>query len=179
MERRIIVRHEPASLLCRKMLTHHAVRGTVCLLMVVATFSLWPAALFAQLPEQIGLEPPAEREFVLDRANMIGEADEEKIKQRADALLTEKAAPIVVVTIESMAEYGGGGLRIETFARLLFDQWGVGHEKIGETPWNYGILLLVSKQLFISGASPLGRTRTLSSRRRATTWVRRLLSCSS
>jgi uncharacterized protein len=44
-----------------------------------------------------------------------------------------------------MASHGGAGLRIETFARLLFDQWGIGPEKIAETSWNYGMLLLVSK----------------------------------
>ena len=43
-----------------------------------------------------------------------------------------------------MAEYGGGGLRIETFARLLFDQWQVGIAKLGNQNWNTGILLLVS-----------------------------------
>ena len=43
-----------------------------------------------------------------------------------------------------MAEYGGGGMRIETFARLLFDQWQVGIAKLGGQNWNTGILLLVS-----------------------------------
>ena len=100
-------------------------------------------------PQSVGpiaLAPPGDREFVLDKANLISDADEQKIKQLADQLLTEKAAPIIVVTIESMAQYGGGGLRIETFARLLFDQWGIGPAKLGETQWNYGMLLLVSQQ---------------------------------
>ena len=43
-----------------------------------------------------------------------------------------------------MAEYGGEGLRIETFARLLFDQWQVGIAKLGDQNWNTGILVLVS-----------------------------------
>ncbi len=43
-----------------------------------------------------------------------------------------------------MAEHGGDGLRIETFARLLFDQWQVGVAKLGNQNWNTGILLLVS-----------------------------------
>ena len=77
---------------------------------------------------------------------MINEADRLKIKTLADKLLTDKAAPIIVVTIESMAQHGGEGLRIETFATLLFDQWGIGPEKLGDTQWNYGMLLLVSKQ---------------------------------
>jgi len=95
---------------------------------------------------RINLNPPGPREFILDRAGLINEADKQKIKQIADKLLTDKAAPIIVVTIESMSKYGSSGLRIETFARLLFDQWQVGPAKVGKTPWNYGILLLVSKE---------------------------------
>ena len=44
-----------------------------------------------------------------------------------------------------MGQYGGGSWRIETFARELFDQWGIGHEAAGGESWNRGILLLVSK----------------------------------
>jgi uncharacterized protein len=108
---------------------------------------LWlcgPAALPAQEAGRISLDPPGDREFVLDQAELLSEADEQRIREIADKLLTDKAAPIVVVTIESMAQYGGEGMRIETFARLLFDQWGIGPVSVNETPWNYGILLLVS-----------------------------------
>ena len=99
----------------------------------------------AQLPEQIGLERPGDREFILDKAGLIKESDAAQIRKLADQLLTDKAAPIIVVTIDSMASYGGGSLRIETFARLLFDQWGIGPAKVGDATWNYGILLLVSR----------------------------------
>jgi uncharacterized protein len=44
-----------------------------------------------------------------------------------------------------MAEHGGAGMRIETFAKLLFDQWQIGPENINRQNWNRGILLLVSK----------------------------------
>jgi len=101
---------------------------------------------FTPAPGHIDLNPPGPREFILDRAGLITAADQQKIKQIADKLLTDKAAPIIVVTIESMSKYGGAGLRIETFARLLFDQWQIGPAKVGKTPWNYGILLLVSKE---------------------------------
>jgi len=94
---------------------------------------------------RINLNPPGPREFILDKAGLINEADKQKIKKIADKLLTDKAAPIIVVTIESMSKYASAGLRIETFARLLFDQWQVGPVKVGNTQWNYGILLLVSK----------------------------------
>lgn len=99
----------------------------------------------AQLAEQIGLEQPGDREFIVDKAGLLTEADAQKIRELADSLLSDKAAPIVVVTIDSMATYGAGNLRIETFARLLFDQWGIGPEKVNDTAWNYGMLLLVSR----------------------------------
>lgn len=112
----------------------------------LATPFLAPQSAWAQLPGQIALERPGDRQFVVDKANLISEADEQKIREIADRLLTDKAAPIIVVTIESKSQYGGEGLRIETFARLLFDQWGVGPANLGENPWNYGMLLLVSQQ---------------------------------
>lgn len=104
------------------------------------------ASAMAQLPGRIELQPPGDRQFVLDKADIIEEVDEQKIREIADRLLTDKAAPIVVVTIESMAQHGGEGLRIESFARLLFDQWGVGPATLGDASWNHGMLLLVSQQ---------------------------------
>ena len=106
------------------------------------------ALLWAAVPSMalhINLDRPGDREFVRDLANMIEESDEAKIRQICDRLLTDKATPILVVTIESMALYGGEDLRIETFARLLFDQWGIGIAKPKDQPWNTGILLLISK----------------------------------
>jgi len=91
------------------------------------------------------LPRPGDRDFIADMAGMITPGDKEKIKKLCDDLLTKKATPIIVVTIESMASHGGAGMRIETFARLLFDQWGIGQAKLGGKTWNTGILLLVSK----------------------------------
>jgi len=94
---------------------------------------------------EITIEKPGEREFVRDQAELITPADEEKIRELCDKLLTEKATPIIVITIDSMAQHGGEGLRIETFATLLFDQWGIGHAQLNGEEWNTGILLLISK----------------------------------
>lgn len=93
----------------------------------------------------IKLPRPGEHEFILDQANLLSETDKTKVRQIGEKLLKDKAAPIIVVTIDSMVHYGGAGLRIETFAQLLFDQWGIGPAKVGNTPWNYGILLLVAR----------------------------------
>ncbi len=92
----------------------------------------------------IQLDPPGPREFILDKANKLDPPTCEKLRKTCDKLLTDKATPIVIVTINSMAEYGGEGLRIETFARLLFDQWQVGIARLGKRNWNTGILVLVS-----------------------------------
>ena len=94
---------------------------------------------------EIDLQPPGEREFVRDLAGMLDPGAKEQIQELCDSLLTDKATPIIVITIESMAQYGGEGLRIETFATLLFDQWGIGQATLGDQEWNTGILLLVSR----------------------------------
>lgn len=93
----------------------------------------------------IPLQRPADREFILDKADMITPEDEKKIKESNDRLLTETATPIIVVTIESMAKYGGENATIEEFARTLFDQWEIGQAMLQNKPHDRGILLLVSR----------------------------------
>lgn len=95
--------------------------------------------------KQITLERPGDREFVRDLAGMIDDATEAQIRQTCDKLLSDKATPIIVITIESMAKYGGEDLRLETFATLLFDQWQIGVATLNKQEWNTGILLLVSR----------------------------------
>jgi uncharacterized protein len=98
------------------------------------------------MAQDFAIEPPGEREFVQDLARMVTAEDVVAIREIGDQLLTDTAIPIIVVTIDSMSQYGGGGSwRIETFARVLFDQWGIGYEEIDGQSWNRGILLLVSK----------------------------------
>jgi len=94
---------------------------------------------------EISLDRPGDREFVRDLAGLLDADAQDHIRKLCDNLLTDKATPILVVTIESMAQHGGGGMRIETFATLLFDQWQIGHATLGQQDWNTGILLLVSK----------------------------------
>jgi uncharacterized protein len=95
--------------------------------------------------ELISLERPGPREFVRDQAHLVNEHDTQQIKQIADRLLTDKATPIIVVTINTMAEHAPFDLPIESFAQLLFDQWNIGVAKLNGQDWNTGILLLVSK----------------------------------
>lgn len=114
--------------------------GALGLILLLALTAAAPLAAV-----RIQLDPPGERAFILDRAGMLDAADASSIRVLCDKLLSEKATPIVVVTIESMARYGGEDLRIETFATLLFNQWAIGQEKVRNEYWNTGIMLLISR----------------------------------
>lgn len=91
------------------------------------------------------IERPGQRQFVADYADILDADDEQEIRRISEELLDEHATPIVVVTIESMAAHGGRGMNIETFAQILFDQWGVGHPVVHEQHWDTGILFVISK----------------------------------
>jgi uncharacterized membrane protein YgcG len=110
--------------------------------LVLSTIALWALLLSAAAALPIRLDQPKDGEFVRDQADMINPADEAAVAQAAQRALSESDVPIIVVTIPSMAAAGGEGLRIETFATILFDQWGIGKPESG---FNNGILLLVSR----------------------------------
>lgn len=118
---------------------------------VVALAAMLGGTVGTAADMRIKLDPPGQREFILDRAQLLDGETEAKLRATCDKLLTDKAIPIIIVTINSMADHGGAGLRIETFARLLFDQWGIGHAELKSGSggrsfsWNNGILLLVSQ----------------------------------
>lgn len=111
-------------------------------LLLVAVLALMTGPLAAQL----SINRPGEREFVLDLAGVLSDADKSEIRAKCDSLLTAKATPIVVVVIRAMADHGGAGMTIEQFATALFNQWGIGHPTLHGKPWNTGMLLLVATQ---------------------------------
>ncbi|MCG8584344.1 MAG: TPM domain-containing protein [Pirellulales bacterium] len=123
---------------------NYQTRKRAALTCLAACFLLAACASPASALE-LSLDPPGDREFVRDLAGMLDSESNEKIRAICDKLLTDKATPIIVVTIESMAKHGGEDMRIETFATLLFNQWQIGHAKLDGQDWNTGILLLVSK----------------------------------
>lgn len=124
------------------MSNRHSSRSFVCCATIIA-FCLTAASSASAI--EIDLDPPGDREFIRDLAGMLDPSAKEHIRELCDSLLTDKATPIIVITIESMAKCGGEGMRIETFATLLFDQWGIGHATLEGLDWNTGILLLVSR----------------------------------
>ncbi len=115
---------------------------TISFILFSSMFALCPVRVLAQ---EIDLAPPPEGQYVLDYAGLIDPEDEQEINKIAAASLAETVIPIITVTIEDMAQYGGAGMRIETFATLLYNQWEIGYERINNEYWNKGILLLVSR----------------------------------
>ncbi|HYE61008.1 MAG TPA: TPM domain-containing protein [Phycisphaerales bacterium] len=109
----------------------------------------WLLVLVAVLPvltpcsakAQVTYPPrPAEGQFVSDLAELIKPEDEAAVTKSADAFLKSKGIPVIVVTINSLADYGAARWPIERYAMNLFGEWGV-----GTTDRNTGVLLLVSK----------------------------------
>jgi len=80
--------------------------------------------------------------YVSDHAEILSASDERKLEKWLVKVEDKTNVEIVVVTIESMAQYPGTASRsIESFALELFDAYG-----IGNLPKNDGVLLLVSKK---------------------------------
>ena len=119
--------------------------GSQSIVFYVAISALCLMVASSASANEIDLEPPGDREFIRDLAGLLDSDSEQRIRKLCDNLLTDRATPIIVITIESMRKYGDHGMRIETFATLLFDQWGIGHATLGNQEWNTGILLLVSR----------------------------------
>ena len=84
-------------------------------------------------------ERPAKWNYVVDEAWMIPQIDRDWINTCAGNVEIQNDIPIVVVTIKSLATYGAQGMSMESYARELFNHWG-----IGRADHNYGILLLIS-----------------------------------
>jgi uncharacterized protein len=92
------------------------------------------------------ISPPEDGHFVQDLAGLISGEDALKIQQQGKRLLSDHAIPLVVLTLDSMAEQGGGRTTIETFARLQFEAWGH-HPAFPYTEnWRRGILLVVARE---------------------------------
>ena len=125
---------------------------------ILKTVLLCAGVLLLFLPCMIrGVEYPSrpdDRAFISDEADLLIPAAEEDIRKDLDALLNDKAIPVIVVTIPSLAVYQAEGIDIATYERMLFDEWGIGHKQIqvrgkgmgrkASINWNKGILLLVS-----------------------------------
>ena len=110
----------------------------ICAAVLLAAADAWT--------EQLDLDPPAGHAFLLDAAELLSSEDARAIEAICGKLLKEKGSPMIVVTIESMADHGGANMRIEAFAKTLLRQWGPSREQTLGENWNSGLLFLVSVQ---------------------------------
>lgn len=101
----------------------------------ILILALWlPAAALAQdLPQPLS-------DTVSDFADMLDAAQEAQLNETLVAARAETGVHIVVVTMDKTQNYGGSGQSIETYAKNLFNLWGV-----GDVSTNDGILMLVAK----------------------------------
>lgn len=87
---------------------------------------------------------PEDRGLTQDRASVLDADAVEALESIQDHALREHDTPVVVVTIESRAEYGGEEAPIEALAQAWFDHWEIGIQRLGRGLINQGILVLLS-----------------------------------
>lgn len=93
-----------------------------------------PIAAVAQ-----GLPQPLS-DTLSDFANLLSPTEETRLSATLQKARDETGVHISVVTMDRKASYGGSGQSIETYAKNLFNAWGIGNKTR-----NDGILILVSK----------------------------------
>lgn len=113
---------------------------TLCCLALVAATSL--PSLGGDPIRKYAPFPQPDAGYVTDIAEVLPDEQERQIEEWLLKTETGRGVEIVVVTIRSIRDYPGTPNRdIETFARALFDAYG-----IGNMPRNDGVLLLVATQ---------------------------------
>ena len=83
--------------------------------------------------------PSAQSDTISDFAGIFSAQDMARISATLREKRKETGVHVTVVTMDTIANYGGDGQRIEDYAKALFNQWGVGAEAR-----NDGILMLVA-----------------------------------
>ena len=111
-------------------------RPPIAALALVLVLFAWCGQLaIAQIPNI-----PRDQRFTSDYAGLLDRDSFQAIANIQRAAYQQHQVPIIVVTIPSMAPYGGGP--IEELATRWFNEWGIG--KGAESGRNKGILLLIS-----------------------------------
>lgn len=90
--------------------------------------------LFTNVAFAADLPKPTKNFFVNDFANVISNADEEKMQQQGETLFKECGAQVVVVTVKSL-----NGEDLESYSLNLARSWRIGSDKNDD-----GILLLLA-----------------------------------
>ena len=101
----------------------------LCLALLAATV---PGLAAQPLPDPLS-------DTVNDYAAILPPQAHARITETLSKGRAETGVHVVLVTMDRLAEYGGAGLRIEDYAKRLFNQWGV-----GDPIRNDGILILIA-----------------------------------
>lgn len=102
----------------------------------LAIFLTLAFAAVAQTPPA-SLPDPAS-DSLSDFADVLTPTEEGRIIALLEATRSETGVQIVVVTLPSIDAFGGAGMRLDAYAKALFNDWGV-----GDAGRNDGILMLV------------------------------------
>jgi uncharacterized protein len=102
------------------------------ILRVLALLFAFSSAVAAQsLPQPVS-------DTVSDFAAVLDATEEGRIQRALSQIRDETGVQMVVVTMPSLAVYGGAGMRLDAYAKALFNAWGV-----GGADRNDGIMMLV------------------------------------
>lgn len=96
--------------------------------------------LFMSLPANAQELPEPLSSTVSDFADLLPPEVEARVVDALTKGRQETGVHVALVTMDSIADYGGAGQRIEDFAKTLFNTWGV-----GDAGRNDGILILVAR----------------------------------
>jgi len=108
---------------------------------------LWVTGFVSPLSAQdaLNIPPvPADFNFVQDYARLLPDQVKGQIGAIQKQSFEQNQKPIIVVTIDSMASYGGMGYSIERFAAAWFNKWQIGAKGGQGELINKGVLLLIS-----------------------------------
>lgn len=99
------------------------------------------AALFLALTASVAAQtlPQPLSDTVSDFAQVLDPTEEGRIARALQQVRDETGVQMVVVTMRSITLYGGTSMRLDAYAKALFNAWGV-----GEADRNDGILMLVA-----------------------------------
>lgn len=103
-----------------------------------AILILWICAAIVCAQQTVTILPKPTSGYVLDQAGMLTETAIGQINFMSEGAQREASAPIVVVTIPSLASVGASD--VEFYATTLFNAWAIGDRRS-----NRGVLLLVAR----------------------------------
>ena len=106
------------------------------ILRILALFLALTSAVAAQTAPESFPQPLSDT--VSDFSAVLDATEEGRIQRALQQVRDETGVQMVVVTVPSLAVYGGAYMRLDSFAKALFNAWGV-----GAADRNDGILMLV------------------------------------